>query len=404
MSNPQFNRSASTNLETLEKTIVTDKSQVQLIIGIPKERGYQENRIAITPQSVNLLVQRGHEVIIESGAGKESFFSDSSLAAAGAKIVFDVKQVYQAGVIVKVGPVPENEIQFLKPGQTIISAIHPASINKEYLQKFLEKKVTAIAFEYIKDAISSYPIVRSMGEIAGTASILIASEYLIDKSEGSRQLLGGITGLPPTKVVILGAGTVGEFAAKSALGLGAEVRVFDNSLSKLKRLQNNITTRIFTSIIQPSVLAYELQTADVVIGALSSEQGRTPLVVNEVMVMKMKPFSEIIDVSIDQGGCFETSEMTNHDKPTFSKYKVIHYCVPNIAPRVSKTASIVLSNIITPILLESSYNGGFESHIWTDKGIRSGVYCYKGMLTNRFLSRKFDIKHTNLELIASSQM
>jgi alanine dehydrogenase len=222
--------------------------------------------------------------------------------------------------------------------------------------------------------------------------------------QGNGKLLGGVSGIPPSKVVILGAGTVGEFAARTALGLGSDVRIFDNSISRLKRLQNNLGQRVYTSVLQPEILADELRTADVAVGAMYAEKGRAPMVVSEQMVQNMKPGAVIIDVSIDQGGCFETSEITNHTKPVFKKHDVIHYCVPNIPSRVSQTASVSLSNILSNLLIDAGEQGGVETYLWLEKGLRAGIYCYNGNLTNRYLSEKFNINFTNLELIAAARM
>jgi alanine dehydrogenase len=263
----------------------------------------------------------------------------------------------------------------------------------------MEKKITAIAWDYIRDDEGVFPVVRTMGEIAGTTSMLVAGELLSSFSTGKGIMLGGIAGVQPTEVVVIGAGTVGEFATRAALGLGASVKVFDNSLSKLRRLQNDLGTRVYTSVLQPKVLAKSLKRADVVIGALRAPLGRTPCVVTEEMVESMKSGSVLVDVSIDQGGCFETSRVTNHNEPTFEKYGVIHYCVPNIASRVSRTASFALSNIFSPILLDMGDQGGCKDLIKNDEGFRGGVYIYKGTLTSEVLGKVFGLKYKSIELL-----
>lgn len=389
---------------TLEAPIRISRKSTQLLIGVPRERGYQENRVALTPQAVTQLVGLGHEVIVESKAGVASFFSDQAYSEAGARIVYEIEELYKAHVIVKVGPIPAEEIKFLSPGKIIFSAIHLPTMQEDYLKALLDKKVIGIAYEYLRDKSDSLPIVRSMSEIAGSSAILIAAEYMSNQFQGNGKLLGGVSGIPPSKVVILGAGTVGEFAARTALGLGSDVRIFDNSISRLKRLQNNLGQRVFTSVIQPEILGEELRSADVAVGAMHAEKGRAPMVVSEEMVQRMKPGSVIIDVSIDQGGCFETSEVTNHTKPVFKKYDVIHYCVPNIPSRVSQTASVSLSNVLGNLLIDAGEHGGVESYLWLEKGLRAGIYCYNGQLTNKYLSEKFNISFTNLELIASARM
>lgn len=388
----------------LEQPLRISRKSTSMTIGVPRERGYQENRVALTPQGVSRLVAMGHEVNVESKAGVASFYSDKDYSDAGAQVVFSPEEVYKSHVIVKVGPVPADEIQYLSPGQIIFSAIHLPTITHDYVKALVDKRVIAVAYEYMKDASDSLPVVRSMSEIAGSSAILIAAEYLSNQFQGSGKLLGGISGIPPSKVVILGAGTVGEFAARTAIGLGSDVRIFDNSITRLKRLQNNLGTRIYTSVIQPDTLASELLTADVAVGAIHAETGRAPMVVTEEMVQRMKPGSVIIDVSIDQGGCFETSELTNHTKPTFKKHDIIHYCVPNIPSRVSQTASMALSNIMSTLLIEAGDFGGIDGYFWLEKGVRAGIYCYNGNLTNKYLSQKYNMNLTNLELIAAARL
>jgi alanine dehydrogenase len=256
--------------------------------------------------------------------------------------------------------------------------------------------------EYIKDDAGTFPVVRIMSEMAGLSAMLTAAELLSNTFGGKGVLLGGISGVPSAKVVILGAGIVAEYATRVALGLGAEVRIFDNDIYKLKRLQNQLGRPLFTSVFNPYYLQEELLNAEVAIGAIHAKSGRAPLVVSEEMVAKMKPGSVIIDVSIDQGGCFETSEVTSLEKPTFTKHGVIHYCVPNIASRVPRTASIAISNILTPILLNAESTGNIEHLLFTHPGLRHGVYTYKGCLCNEYLGERFDIKATNLDLLITS--
>ncbi len=398
---PSMARFAAT---PLEQPLRISRRTTSMSIGVPRERGYQENRVSLTPQAVGRLVAMGHEVTIESKAGIASFYSDKDYTEAGANIVYSPEELYKSHIVVKVGPVPMDEIKYLNPGQIVFSAIHLPTITLEYVKALVEKRIIGVAYEYMKDASDSLPIVRSMSEIAGSSAILIAAEYLSNQFQGSGKLLGGVSGVPPSKVVILGAGTVGEFAARTAIGLGSDVRIFDNSITRLKRLQNNLGMRIYTSVIAPDILAHELRTADVAVGAIHAETGRAPMVVSEDMVQQMKPGSVIIDVSIDQGGCFETSELTNHTKPVFKKHDVIHYCVPNIPSRVSQTASMALSNILSTLLIDAGEFGGIDSYFWIEKGLRSGIYCFNGNLTNKYLSQKFDMSFTNLELIAAARL
>lgn len=370
-----------------------------LNIGIPKEDSFQEKRVALVPEAVSLLVSNGHRVKIETKSGEGAKFTDTEYSEAGAEICYNKEEVFKCDIIFKVTPPTEKEIDMMPGNQTLISALQISIQPKEILQKLMNKKVTAIAWDYIRDEEGVFPVVRTMGEIAGTTSILIAGELLSTHNDGKGMMLGGVAGVQPTEVVIIGAGSVGEYATRAALGLGANVRVFDNSVSRLRRLQNDIGARIFTSVIQPKVLAKALMRADVAVGALRAALGKTPCVVSEEMVQGMKPGSVIVDVSIDQGGCFATSRITNHKKPTFVEYGVIHYCVPNIASRISRTASFALSNIFSPILLEMGDIGGSENLIANDLGFRSGVYIYKGNLTSEVLGKVFDLRYKSIELL-----
>ena len=381
-----------------EEKLEIAKHKSELFIGIPKETSYQERRICLTPDAVNSLTSHGHRVMIESGAGLSSSYSDKEYSDAGAEMTANPQKVLSCPIILKVEPLTMNEIAMINPETIVISAIQLKTRKKEYFEALTKKKITALAFEYIKDDGGSYPLVKSLSEIAGTASVLIASELMINNQFGKGLLFGNITGVPPTEVVILGSGTVGEFAAKTALGLGANVKVFDNSITKLRRLQNNLSHRVFTSTIQPKSLLKALRRCDVAIGAMRGKE-RCPIVVTETMVEHMKKGSVIVDVSIDTGGCFETSEVTTHEKPTFIKNNVIHYCVPNIPSRYSKTASLSISNIITPYLLQIAEDGGIESAIRCDSGLKNGVYLYHGILTNKVIGEWFNLPESDINLI-----
>ena len=395
--------SPSFTYETLEETLDIKPKGAELFIGIPKESSFNENRIALTPESVGVLVANGHRVIIETKAGDGASYTDNNYSEAGAKITYHKKEVFECDIIVKSAPVSEEECDLLKPNQTIISPIHLAVMKREILQKMMDKKITALSFENLKDATGHNPIVRSMSEIAGSAVMLIAGQYLSNANNGKGVLVGGISGIPPTKVIIIGAGIVGEYAARTALAMGASVKIFDNDIYRLKRLQNNIGGRLWTSVIEPKILAKQLKTCDVAVGALSGDGGRTPIVVSEEMVSQMRAGSVIVDVSIDRGGCFETSDVTSHEKPVFTKYDVIHYCVPNIPSGFARTASQAISNVLMPLMLETAQDGGIDKTIWHKINIRSGIYLFKGSLTNFHLSERFDLKFTDLNLLIASR-
>ncbi|MCS6935382.1 MAG: alanine dehydrogenase [Chitinophagales bacterium] len=391
-------------LEPLESPVMVANRKARLYIGIPREKSFQEHRIGLTPESVRTLVANGHRIVIERNAGADSHFHDADYSEAGAEIADSPQEVFKADIIIKIAPPQPDELEMMQMNQTLISPLHLPTITEEYIRKLMKKKVTALAFEYTNDESGRFPFVRAMSEIAGNSVILLAAEFLSNANEGKGILLGGISGVPPAKVVILGAGVVGTFAARAAMGLGAVVSVFDNNVYKLQRLQEKIGSRIFTSTISPSILAQELETADVAIGAIHSKQGRTPILVTEAMVANMKAGSVVIDVSIDQGGCFETSRLTSHAQPTFKKYDVIHYCVPNITSRVSRTASYAFSNILTPILLRCGELNGIKPLLYADAGIRNGIYMYKGHLTNQNLADMFGMKSSHLELLFATDI
>ncbi len=381
-----------------EEKLEVERQRGDLFIGLPKETSFQERRICLTPDAVSALTAHGHRVMIEAGAGESSSYSDKEYSDAGAEVVQDTKKVFGCPIILKVEPPTIKEIEMMNHQSLLISAIQLKTQKKEYFESLAAKKITALAFEFIKDEDGSYPAVKSLSEIAGTASVLIASELMINQKIGKGLLLGNITGVPPTEVVIIGAGTVAEFAAKTALGLGANVKVFDNSITKLRRLQSALNQRIFTSTLQEKTLLKSLMRCDVAIGAMRGKN-RTPIIVTETMVEHMKRGAVIVDVCIDTGGCFETSEITTHEKPTFVKNNVVHYCVPNIPSRYSKTASISISNIISPFLLQMAEDGGLESAVRCNRGLKNGVYFYHGLLTNRSIAEWFSLSYRDINLL-----
>lgn len=387
-----------------EECLEIPQKKEKLFIGIPKENAFQENRIALSPAAVKTLIKAGHRIVVEENAGVESGFLDFEYSEAGAQIAYSAEQVFKAHVILKVAPPTLEEIDLCTPGQIIISPIHLPSLSEEYIYRLKKKRVTALAMEYMKDESGIFPFVRMMSEMAGISAMQTAAELLSKTSAGQGILLGGISGVPPTKVVILGAGVVAEVAARVALGYGAEVRVFDNNIRKLMRLQSNLGQKLYTGTFNSPELEIELCSADVAIGAIHSETGRTPIIVSDQMVKNMKIGSVIIDVSIDQGGCFATSKMTTHDNPTFTEYGIIHYCVPNIVARIPQTSSKVISNILTPFFLEAGGTQGIEALLHSSPGFRNGVYMYKGCLTNKYLSDFFNVKYTDLNLLLASNL
>ncbi|UCG28690.1 MAG: alanine dehydrogenase [Bacteroidales bacterium] len=390
------------NLLPQEEMLEVGKRQKKLIIGIPKESQKDENRVALTPEAVGLLVDQGHDVNIETKAGIDASYLDTDYSEYGGFIVENRKEVFNCDVVLKIAPLSLGEIEYLKGNQVIISSLHATSQTESYIRKLMQKKVTAIAFENLKDKFDCYPVVRSMSEIAGITSVLIASEYLSNVHKGKGVMLGGITGITPAEVIILGAGTAAEYAARAAIGLGAEVKIFDNSIHKLRRLQNYVGQRLHTSIFHPRVLEKTLKSADVVIGAVHLIGKGPRFYVTEEMVKGMKKGSVIVDISIDQGGCVETSEYRNHNDPVFTKHGVVHYCVSNIPSRVARTASIALSNVFAPILRNIGDAGGIKAQLKEDQGLRKGVYIYNGILTNSYLGQHFGILSKDIDLLLAA--
>jgi alanine dehydrogenase len=399
MTKPFYTPFSREDLLPLEERLeVSIKSDSKFSIGIPKETHMQEKRIMLTPDAVSVLVNNGHMVVIETGAGVNSHYSDLTYANAGAKIVYEAKEAFSQQIVAKVMSPTLEEIDMLKPNGYLISSLQIYTKNKAYFKTLSNKKTTAICYEFIQDKHGHLPVLRLLSEIAGTTSILIASELLFTHNKGNGLLLGGITGVRPTEIVIIGAGTVGEYASKAALGLGATVKVFDNSLTKLRRLQDKIGQRIFTSIIDPKELQKSLMRCDVAIGAIRSD-GRTPILVSEQMVEKMKPGSIIMDLSICNGGCFETSEVTSHEKPTKIKHNVIHYGVTNITSIVARTTTKALSNFFVQYLNTISQMGDLKNAISKDIGLKCGVYMYNGHLTKKELGDLFDLPSMDINLL-----
>jgi alanine dehydrogenase len=272
----------------------------------------------------------------------------------------------------------------------------------DYFKGLIQKKVTALAFEFIRDRTNQMAVIRTMSEIAGSTAIFIAAEYLSNPQLGRGKMFGGFTGIAPSEVLIIGAGTVGEFSARSALGLGAFVKVFDNSIYRLRRIQDNLGRRVFTSLLHPKAVLEAMRTADVMIGAVHSAEGKTPCLISEEMIRQMKDGSVIIDISIDQGGCFETSRPTTLEDPVYKIHGVIHYCVPNIPSKVPHTASQALNNIMVPIILDMGEAGGVDNLLKKDYGVRQGVYLYNGTVTSLPISRHFGLPFQDLDLLMAA--
>jgi len=385
-----------------EEMLEVGKKQKKLIIGIPKEDHKLESRVPLTPEAVEILTGNGHEVMIESNAGRAANYTDTDYSERGAQIRDEISEVFKADIILKIAPPTMKEAAMFHSQQILISSLHLDTQKKEFIEALIQKKVTALAFEKIKDENDTYPVTRSMSAIAGNTAVLIAAEYLSNTRGGKGVMLGGITGITPTEVVILGAGTAAEYAVRAAMGLGAFVKVFDQSVHRLNRLQNNVGVRLHTSVFHPRVIQKALQSADVLIGAIHLVEKGPRFFVTEEMVRGMKKGSVIIDISIDQGGCVETSECRSQVNPAFIKHDIIHFCMPNIPSRVARTASIAVSNVFLPFLLEMGNSGGIIHALKGDRGLRHGVYIYNGILTNEYIGNLFGLPSKDLDLLMAA--
>ncbi len=385
-----------------EERLQKIKRKRELSIGIPKEQEKFENRIPVVPQSAGLLVANGFKVVVEEDAGIDAGFSNEDFIAAGAKIAYARTEVFQCDIICKVAPLSVEEIRMSGKRKTIISTLNLPRQSPEYFHELQIAKHTCLSFEYIQDKSGIHPLVRSISEITGTSLIYIIADLMANTKYGKAKLLGGFPGIAPTELVVLGAGTVAEYAIRAALSLGVSVKVFDNSLYKLRRLKTHIGKDLYTSTIQPQLLETALLQADVVIGAMYSQKALSPLLVSGDLVCKMKENAIIVDVSIDQGGCFETSRPTDHQNPVFKECGVLHYCVPNIASRYPYTASQVLSNSLTDILLNIGEAGGIDNIIRYDSGLREGVCIYQGIITKAPVGKYFKLPYQDIKLLLSS--
>lgn len=392
-------------LKTLEKHLIRSKSKVSLKIGLPKEISNDERRVTLTPGGVSILKANGHEIYIEKGAGEEANFFDSEYADAGAEIGYSAQDVFKkSDLILKIAPLVEEEFELLENDQALISALHMGSQTKEYLEILTDKSITGIGYEFIQGEDKEFPIVRMMHEITGSMSVQIAAHYLESMSGGQGIMLGGISGVPPATVVILGAGITGEYAARTALGYGAQVFVMDTDLTALRRLENALDRRIITAVANHQYLSTALKFADIIIGAAMAEGERSPCWVTDEMVAGMKAGSVIVDTVIDQGGCVATSKPTTHSNPVYSKHDVIHHCVPNIPANVPRTATYALNNVLVPYILAIGDAGGIKECLWENVALRNGTYAYKKHITKKTLAKMFDKPYREIEMLIASQI
>ena len=391
---------SETAWETQEERLAVDAKSAQLQIGLPKEHAMNEHRLLLTPESVQLLVAQGHEIVVESGAGNQAGFTDARYAKAGATIAHGPEEVFQCAIIAKVAPPTVAEIVMMKGRQTLVSALQLRTRNRDYFKSLADKKITALALEEVRNSEDQSALRMAMSEIAGQMAARVGASLLADGAHGARKgkLMGPIPGVSPARVVVLGAGVAGLSAVRAAQGMGSQVVLMDSNINRLRAAQE-LNPTLMTEVIQELVVAKRLKKADLVIGALHPVNGRTPVVVSEDAIAAMEPNSVIIDISIDSGGCFESSELTSHENPTYKKHGIIHYCIPNMASAVGHTATIALSNFVAPMLSTLSELGGVEDSLHYDLNMRAGLYLYKGLLTKRHLGEHFDLPFSNDALL-----
>ncbi len=370
--------------------------------GVLKEDRRLERRVALSPAGVQSLTAAGQHVFVEQHAGLLSMFSDGDYTAAGAVIVYSAEEVInRAQALLKISPPTNGELSLLGFGQVFFSAFHLVVSDRKITEGLLAKKTTAITYELIEDNHGRLPVLQAMSEIGGQLSIQAAAHFLQGEEGGRGILLGGIPGIPPASVVILGGGTVGRTAARFALGIGAAVTVLDNDLSRLREIENHFHWKIATALATEVNVARAVQFADVVVGAVMLKGERTPHVVTEDMVKTMKKGSVIVDVAIDQGGCIETSRPTTIDDPVFIEHGVVHFCVPNMPAMVSRTATVGLTNAILPYL-QSIGENGIEQALRIDSGFAKGACTFSGYCTNRVVSKIFNLPYKDLQIHLAS--
>lgn len=389
----------------MEKVARAGEKRTSLRIGVPHERMNEERRVSLSPAGAAILVANGHEMYVETGAGEEAHFHDREYDEQGANVIQSSTDLYATcNVIVKVSPPSEAELDLMQENQILISALHLGGAKPDFFRRLMDLRITGIGFEFIKDPDGTFPIVRMMHEIMGSMAVQVAARYLESSEGGSGVMLGGISGIPPATVVILGAGVVGEWAARTALGFGAHVVVLDNDLSALRALEHYLDRRITTAVANRQYVQQSVESADVVIGAMMVSGQRAPMLVTEEMVANMRTGSVIVDAVIDQGGCIETSRPTTHSEPVFTKHGVVHYCVPNMPSNAARTASDALTNVLVPYVLEIGEAGSINEALWSNDGLRNGTYVYRSHLTKKSLASMFGMLHRDIELLIASRI
>ncbi|GGI98722.1 alanine dehydrogenase [Alicyclobacillus cellulosilyticus] len=365
-----------------------------VVIGVPKERKDSEHRVALTPAGVHQLVQAGHRVVLEAGAGQGSGFADADYAAAGGEVVASADEVWQrATMVMKVKEPEPEEYGYFRPGLVLFTYLHLAAV-PALAKALLAAGVTAIAYETVQLADGSLPLLSPMSEIAGRMSIQIAAHFL-EKAHGGRgELLGGVPGVPPARVVVVGGGMVGMNAARIAVGLGAQVTVLDTNLARLRELDQMFGGRVRTVMSNPYNLRAEIAGCDVLVGAVLVPGARAPKIVTTDMVAGMNPGGVVVDVAIDQGGSIETIDhVTTHSRPVYERCGVLHYAVANIPGAVPRTATLALTHVTVPYALCLA-NLGVEAAARRDPALAKGINTMRGRVTNEAVARSLGLPYT----------
>ncbi len=353
-----------------------------MFIGVPRETHRLEHRVGLTPYAVARLTHYGHSVVVEKGAGLTARFSDYEYEASGATIVYSSEEAYKrADIVCRVGVLSAPELDLLKPDLVIFAFHHLAVMPREQVDRLSKLEATIIGYEIIQDAHGGHPILSVMSEMAGQMAVHVAANLLQNEFGGRGILLGNVPGVAPPTVLILGAGSVGRSAASQARASGAHVIVVDEDLTKLRDLSREFSGQVVTAVAGLAQLERFTAIADVVIGAILIPGAHSPVLVTEEMVKAMKPGSVILDLSIDQGGCVETSRPTTLDHPTFVVHDVVHYCVPNMTANLARTASRALANAVLPTI-KDVLRKGLAPALADDPGLAAGVYLYRGRMVN----------------------
>lgn len=385
-------------LATLPELKHDKTANKKYLIGVPDESTDYETRVGLTPQAVSILTAAGHRVLVATGAGNNAGFSDLEYSEAGA-VIADRHTALQTDIIFKVQSLTADEIELVKPKATVFSALTLKYHDCQYFRALHERKITAVGYEFMADSRGHHNFLRAMNSIAGNVGFMVAAEYLSNPGYANRSMLGSVAGIPPTEVVILGAGRSAETATKMFVAAGANVKIFDNSISRLNEISQRLQTPVYTSVIYPELLKKSIASADVLIAAFHSNEPDSQYIVSENMVASMKEGSIIIDISIDLRNTIETSRVTTIPDPVFVKHGVLHYCVPNMPARVPKTASMAISNLLVPILMRIAEGCSVNELLAENEELQQGTYFFNGILTNQTVADYVGLSAKDLQIL-----